>query len=447
MVEGLAKGTRLTLDEEMVIGRAESGEGRLGDDPELSRKHARVFREAGRVVVEDLGSANGTYVNAVRLSEPRILEPGDVVRMGRTTLELTGGERPRRSRPPPPARPPPPRRPRHRAPAPPIPVPPPAPTGPVARPAAPADALPARGRSSPGAASRRSSASATWGSCYRAEELALQRHVALKVIRPEHSERGSLPRALPPRVEGRRLDRPPERHPDPRRRRGGRGALHQRCGSSRAPTCVRCSPPRARWSRSAPRGSSARSGPRSTPPTRAAWCTATSSRPTCCSRAADHVYLSDFGLAKRADEAGGLTRQGSIVARAEYVAPEQILEDRVDALTDVYALGCLLFEAITGEAPYVGVAGGPRMLAHINEPPPSPLLAEPCLPRGFDDVVQRAMAKGPERALRLGGRPRGGGAGRRRRAAPGEPRVGRRLRARRRPLRPCPACRGARRRP
>ena len=71
VVEGPAKGHRLTLDEEMVIGRAESGEGRLGDDPELSRSHARVSRDAGRLTIEDLGSANGTFVNGVRLSEPR----------------------------------------------------------------------------------------------------------------------------------------------------------------------------------------------------------------------------------------------------------------------------------------------------------------------------------------------------------------------------------------
>jgi len=110
---------------------------------------------------------------------------------------------------------------------------------------------------------------------------------------------------------------------------------------------------------------------------------------------ADHVYLSDFGLAKQADEAGGLTRQGSIVARAEYVAPEQLLEDRVDALTDVYALGCLLFEALTGEAPFAGGADGPAMLAHVNSPPPSPLERRPDLPPAFDDVVRRAMAKEP----------------------------------------------------
>src|SRR5436190_13991065 len=58
----------------------------------------------------------------------------------------------------------------------------------------------------------------------------------------------------------------------------------------------------------------------------------------------DHVYLSDFGLAKRTQSVGGLTRQGSIVARAEYVAPEQILNERVDARVDIYALGRPLYE-------------------------------------------------------------------------------------------------------
>jgi serine/threonine protein kinase len=107
---------------------------------------------------------------------------------------------------------------------------------------------------------------------------------------------------------------------------------------------------------------------------------------------ADHVYLSDFGLAKREEEGGGLTRQGSIVARAQYVAPEQLLEDRVDALTDVYALGCLLYESLTGEQPYAGSPDN-AMLAHVNEPPPSPLASRPDLPAEFDDVVRRAMAK------------------------------------------------------
>jgi serine/threonine protein kinase len=110
----------------------------------------------------------------------------------------------------------------------------------------------------------------------------------------------------------------------------------------------------------------------------------------------DHVYLSDFGLAKRADEEGGMTRQGSIVARAEYVAPEQILNEPVDARADIYALGCMLFEALTGEAPFARWKEGPAQLAHLNAPVPSPLELCPDLPREFDEVVRRAMAKDPD---------------------------------------------------
>jgi DNA-binding beta-propeller fold protein YncE len=108
----------------------------------------------------------------------------------------------------------------------------------------------------------------------------------------------------------------------------------------------------------------------------------------------DHVYLTDFGLAKRADSGGGLTRTGSIVARAEYAAPEQITNEGVDARADVYALGCLLFEALTGEAPFARGQGAP-LLAHLDAPPPSPVERRRDLPREFDEVVRRAMAKRP----------------------------------------------------
>jgi serine/threonine protein kinase len=110
----------------------------------------------------------------------------------------------------------------------------------------------------------------------------------------------------------------------------------------------------------------------------------------------DHVYLSDFGLAKRATAPGGLTRQGSIVARAEYVAPEQILNQRVDARADIYALGCVLYEALTGEAPFASWTDGPPALAHLDAPVPSPRELRPDLPAEFDEVVARAMAKDPD---------------------------------------------------
>jgi len=109
----------------------------------------------------------------------------------------------------------------------------------------------------------------------------------------------------------------------------------------------------------------------------------------------DHAYLSDFGFAKPAASVGGLTRQESIVARAEYVAPEQILNERVDGRADTYALGCLLFEALTGEAPFARWTEGPQVLAHLNAPRPSPVELCPDLPSEFDDVVQRAMATDP----------------------------------------------------
>jgi serine/threonine protein kinase len=109
----------------------------------------------------------------------------------------------------------------------------------------------------------------------------------------------------------------------------------------------------------------------------------------------DHVYLSDFGLAKRAASVGELTRHGTVVARAGYVAPEQILSRRVDARADIYALGCLLFEALTGEEPFARWTEGPAVLAHLNAPRPSVLDLRPDLPREFDVVVRQAMATDP----------------------------------------------------
>jgi hypothetical protein len=81
----------IPLDGEFVVGRSEGGVGNLQQDGELSRRHARFYYGDGGsiLVVEDLQSTNGTFVNDRRISEPHVLRPGDRVRLGTTTLEVT----------------------------------------------------------------------------------------------------------------------------------------------------------------------------------------------------------------------------------------------------------------------------------------------------------------------------------------------------------------------
>src|SRR3954452_1633481 len=89
---GNAQGQDIALEQELVIGRSTPGAGSLGGDSEISRVHARVFRDAaGQLTVEDLGSTNGTFVNGDRISAPTPLRPGDEVRVGQTTLGVEAG--------------------------------------------------------------------------------------------------------------------------------------------------------------------------------------------------------------------------------------------------------------------------------------------------------------------------------------------------------------------
>src|SRR3954447_22220143 len=89
---GNAQGQDIPLEQELVIGRSTPGIGSLGGDSEISRVHARVFRDpSGQLTVEDLGSTNGTFVNGNRISSPTPLRPGDELRVGQTTLGVEGG--------------------------------------------------------------------------------------------------------------------------------------------------------------------------------------------------------------------------------------------------------------------------------------------------------------------------------------------------------------------
>ena len=91
VTEGKEQGKLVGIDADLLIGRlAPEDEGRLGGDPEISRRHARIARGAdGQLAIEDLGSANGTFVNGTRIESPRTLVAGDQVRVGKTVLEVT----------------------------------------------------------------------------------------------------------------------------------------------------------------------------------------------------------------------------------------------------------------------------------------------------------------------------------------------------------------------
>jgi serine/threonine protein kinase len=85
---------------------------------------------------------------------------------------------------------------------------------------------------------------------------------------------------------------------------------------------------------------------------------------------ADHVYLTDFGLAKFA-VSGGPTRTGMFVGTLDYAAPEQFEGRRVDARTDVYAAGCVLYNMLTGGVPFPRESEAAIMWAHLSASPPS----------------------------------------------------------------------------
>src|SRR4051812_41738793 len=111
--------------------------------------------------------------------------------------------------------------------------------------------------------------------------------------------------------------------------------------------------------------------------------------------AEDHVYLTDFGLTKHALSVAGSTKPGHWVGTLDYVAPEQIRGERIDARADVYALGCLLFFTLTGVVPFRRDSDEARLWAHLSDPPPKPTDLVPEVPDAFDSVVERALAKDP----------------------------------------------------
>jgi ABC-type amino acid transport substrate-binding protein len=118
--------------------------------------------------------------------------------------------------------------------------------------------------------------------------------------------------------------------------------------------------------------------------------------------AKDFVYLIDFGIARTTSQTG-LTSVGSTLGTMAYMAPERFKSGQSDPRSDVYALTCVLHECLTGSRPYSGDSLEQQLAGHLVAPPPRPSVLNPNLPKGFDDVVAKGMAKDPNNRYQTAG--------------------------------------------
>jgi serine/threonine protein kinase len=107
------------------------------------------------------------------------------------------------------------------------------------------------------------------------------------------------------------------------------------------------------------------------------------------------VKVLDFGISKVAEFSDGLTKTGTVMGTPDYMAPEQARGDRVDARADIYAVGAILYRALTGRKPFDGLDPMAILTAVLTQEPGRPSTLEPSIPLSLELIVQRTMAKSP----------------------------------------------------
>src|SRR5918995_659173 len=108
-----------------------------------------------------------------------------------------------------------------------------------------------------------------------------------------------------------------------------------------------------------------------------------------------HVKVADFGIA-RAAEATTISDLGDILGSVKYMSPEQAMGERVGAASDLYSLGVVLYEMLTGGVPFEASSPEEVSAKHAAEPPPRPREVNPKVPEGTDALVMRLLATDPE---------------------------------------------------
>lgn len=108
------------------------------------------------------------------------------------------------------------------------------------------------------------------------------------------------------------------------------------------------------------------------------------------------VKVMDFGIARAmADSAATMTQTAQVIGTAQYLSPEQARGERVDARSDIYSTGCVLYELLTGQPPFTGDSPVAIAYQHVREDPIPPSRIDPEIPKWCDAIVLKAMAKDP----------------------------------------------------
>ncbi|WP_018602960.1 Stk1 family PASTA domain-containing Ser/Thr kinase [Mycobacterium sp. 155] len=108
------------------------------------------------------------------------------------------------------------------------------------------------------------------------------------------------------------------------------------------------------------------------------------------------VKVMDFGIARALADVNSVTQTAAVIGTAQYLSPEQARGEPVDARSDVYSLGCVLYEILTGEPPFIGDSPVAVAYQHVREDPVPPSTRHPGIPPELDAVVLKALAKNPD---------------------------------------------------
>ena len=109
-----------------------------------------------------------------------------------------------------------------------------------------------------------------------------------------------------------------------------------------------------------------------------------------------NTFLTDFGIAKLVAETAQFTASGAVIGTPAYMSPEQSMGQPVDYRCDIYSLGVVLYELVTGRVPYEAETPLAVLLKHVNDPLPLPRQIRPDLPEAVERVILKAMAKSPD---------------------------------------------------